>query len=200
MAYVVGAGYPRVVGEDYVVGITQQEFQQLPPQERQRRYLASQAARGPTLAMPPSPAWRGGQHAMWGPGINPVHEGHVPLPLTPEANNGVFISTGPTVITFTARPQKPFKPTRLLVRTTKTGATATGFIVGQVFCGTDLQQAELGAFDLETMGAGNAFDTWISFSQLEPGMLLRIQANATLQPTTPDNIATFMMILGHYMH
>ena len=158
-----------------------------------------------------SPPWR----SMMAPGSPPLGEGHVPLPLTPEQ-----FASGPgqaavwgapaggggappgTVITFSARPQKPFKTARLLVR--KSGPNAAGAaVVGQSFVGTDLQQGELGFFDIETVGAGGSFDTWVSFKQAEPGVWIRIQATLTAFPastTGTDFVVVTISALGHYLH
>src|SRR5271166_3860626 len=74
---------------------------------------------------PPHPAvnsapWRG----MIAPGVSPVQEGHVPLPLNAETDGGQWgnggAGTGGLII-FSARPQKPFKTARLIVRGTKVG-------------------------------------------------------------------------------
>jgi hypothetical protein len=147
-----------------------------------------------------SPPWRG----MVAPGTPPVGEGHEPLPLTPETFNGTWggAAGAPagTVILFSARPQHPFKPTRWLVRGTKSGATAIGNMIGQIFVGTDLQQGELGFIDLETIGAGGAFDTWVSSKQSEPGVWIRVQATLTAFPTPPDFETYTISSLGHYFH
>jgi hypothetical protein len=107
-----------------------------------------------------------------------------------------------TIIIFSARPQKPFKPARLLVR--KSGPNAAGAaVVGQAFVGTDLQQGELGFFDIESVGAGGSFDTWISFKQAEPGVWIRIQASLTAFPlstTGTDFVVVTISALGHYLH
>jgi hypothetical protein len=148
----------------------------------------------------PSPSWR----PMNAPGNPPIGEGHVPLPLNAETFGGQWGGTtgaaAGTSIIFSGRPQKPFKPARLLVRGTKTGGTATGTLIGQVFVGTDLQQGELGNLDLESIGAATAFDTWISFKQAEPGVWIRAQATLTAFPTNPDNLIYVINVLGHYLH
>jgi hypothetical protein len=149
-----------------------------------------------------SPPWR----AMNAPGSPPLGEGHVPLPLNPELFGGSWGNTtgggapAGTVITFSARPQKPFKSSRLLIRGTKSGATAIGNLIGQSFVGTDLQQGELGFIDLESLGAANAFDTWISFKQAEPGVWIRVQATLTAFPTGTDFESYTITAIGHYLH
>lgn len=147
-----------------------------------------------------SPPWR----PMMAPGSPPLGEGHVPMPLNPETFNGQWGGTSGapagSVITFSARPQKPFKCARLLIRSTKSGTTAIGNLIGQTFVGTDLQQGELGFIDLESLGAANAFDTWVSFKQAEPGVWIRVQATLTAFPTSPDFETYTVTGIGHYLH
>ena len=153
-----------------------------------------------------SPPWR----PMVAPGSPPLGEGHVPLPLNPETFatgagsigqwGGVGGAPAGTVITFSARPQKPFKAARLLVKKTNVGPTALGSVIGQSFVGTDLQQGELGFADIESMGAATAFDTWVSFKQAEPGVWIRIQATLTAFPTGADTTLVTVTAMGHYLH
>jgi hypothetical protein len=149
-----------------------------------------------------SPQWR----PMNAPGSPPLGEGHVPLPLNPETFGGSWGNTtgggapAGTTIIFSSRPQKPFKTSRLLIRGTKSGATAVGNMIGQVFVGTDLQQGEVGNIDLESIGAGNAFDTWISFKQAEPGVWIRVLATLTAFPTGTDFELYTCTAIGHYLH
>lgn len=168
---------------------------------------AHYAAAGIPLHGPPGPAitsapWR----PMMAPGSPPLGEGHVPLPLNPEQFNGTWGNTAGggapagTTITFSARPQKPFKTSRLIVRGTKLGTTAVGNLIGQIFVGTDLQQAELGQIDLETIGAGTAFDTWVSLKQAEPGVWIRVQAQLTAYPTGTDFETYTVSAIGHFLH
>jgi len=196
----IGAGYPRVVGwpavgpgtgvYGYVAGV---EPMMAP------HALAVHPAGPPAIH---APGWRG---SMIAPGVNAPQEGHVPLPLNPETFSGTW-GTGAgqapagTTIIFSGRPQKPFKPARLVIRGTKAGPTAVGNLIGQVFVGTDLQQGELGNIDLESIGAATAFDTWISFKQAEPGVWIRVQATLTAFPTGTDTELYTITVLGHYLH
>lgn len=176
-----------------------------PHHPHHHHHLAAQGLMPLPVMAPPapeSPPWR----PMMAPGSPPLGEGHVPLPLTPETYSGMWGNTAGggapagTTIIFSARPQKPFKANRLITRGTKSGATAIGNIIGQVFVGTDLQQGELGFFDLESIGAATAFDTWISFKQVEPGVWLRLQAQLTAYPTGTDFEVYTISVLGHYLH
>lgn len=211
---VIGVGYPRVIGGDYVAG---------PPYPGTGIYGVDPATGMPVsqqgalpISPPPhpsvvSPPWR----PMMAPGSPPLGEGHVPMPLNPEefalSSGGGAVWGAPaggggappgTIITFSARPQKPFKTSRLIVR--KSGPNAVGAaVVGQTFVGTDLQQGELGFVDIETIGAGGSFDTWVSMKQAEPGVWMRIQATLTAFPlstTGTDFVVVTISALGHYLH
>jgi len=197
------AGYPRVIGYapgtgiyggggGYVVGVD-------PATGAPVTSVPVHPAAGPQIVSPP---WR----PMMAPGSPPLGEGHVPLPLNPENFGGSWGNTAGggaaagTTITFSARPQKPFKMTRLLIAGTKVGASAVGRLIGQMFVGTDLQQGELGNLDLETLGAGGSFDTWVSFKQAEPGVWIRVQGTLTAFPTGTDFETYTITAIGHFLH
>lgn len=209
------AGYPRVVGwypgtgvYGYVAGAdAPAPPAHAAPMLAVHPHAAIPAGHGMPVYGPPAPAvhsppWR----PMMAPGSPPLGEGHVPIPMNPETFGGSWGNTtaggagAGVTITFSARPQKPFKPTRLLIRPTKSGATAIGNLVGQVYVGTDLQQGEVGNIDLESLGAANAFDTWISFKQVEPGVWFRVQATLTAFPTGTDFEFYSVTAIGHYLH
>ena len=206
------AGYPRVIG--YVAGyapgtgIYGADPAAVPPAHPAAHPMlhAHQHGALPLQGPPPpaihSPPWR----PMVAPGSPPLGEGHVPLPLNAETFGGMWGNTtgggagAGATITFSSRPQKPFKMARLLIRPTKSGATAIGNLVGQVYIGTDLQQGEVGNIDLESLGAANAFDTWVSFKQAEPGVWIRVQATLTAFPTGTDFQTYTVTGIGHYLH
>lgn len=220
------AGYPRVVGNPYVAGYVAGYYPgtgvygadpgpapALPPPQPmvhpgahpQHHVMAHQhgalAVQPPHAPMIQSPPWR----PMLAPGSPPLGEGHVPLPLNPESNNGMWGNTAgggaaSGTIIFSARPQKPYKVARLVTRGTKSGTTAVGNLVGQIFVGTDLQQGELGNIDLESIGAATAFDTWLSLKQAEPGVWIRVQATLTAFPTGTDFELYTISAIGHYLH
>lgn len=192
-------GYPRLVGGGYYPGTGVSGGMYV---------VGADPTTGAPIVMPvhppPAPAahsapWR----PMMAPGNPPIGEHHVPIPFLPETFNGVWggAAGAPagTIIIFSARPQKPFKVTRLLASRTPVGATAVGKTIGQTFVGTSLQQAELGFVDLETIGAGGSFDTWVSFHQSEPGVWIRLQATLTAFPTPPDSTTVVLSGLGHYL-
>jgi hypothetical protein len=218
--YVVGVGYPRVVGAAVAPHaphpgppgaalIRVRPDHPLHPLNRHHHMRHHEPhffpAPFPEGALHGYPIHRPPWRDMNAPGSPPLGEGHVPMPLTPETFNGTW-GTGVggaapgVVITFSARPQKPYKTTRLLVSGTKVGSSAVGRLVGQTFVGTDLQQGELGFMDLETMGAGGSFDTWVSFKQAEPGVWIRVQATLTAFPTGNDYEVYTVTGMGHYLH
>lgn len=218
------AGYPRVVGNPYVAGYVAGYYPgvgvygadpapALPPpapmvhpaHQHPQHVMAHQHGALPVQPPHPpmihSPPWR----PMLAPGSPPLGEGHVPLPLNPESNNGTWGNTAggglaSGQIIFSARPQKPFKVARLVTRGTKVGTTAVGNLIGQIFVGTDLQQGELGNIDLESIGAATAFDTWLSLKQAEPGVWIRVQATLTAFPTGTDFETYTISAIGHYLH
>lgn len=92
------------------------------------------------------PGWMKPQPA---PGTHIPNEGMVLLPLKPDVNNGVFTPAF-TAITFSARPQMPWRGERP-VATVARSTGATGVIIDGhgFFVGTTLQQAQQGTFDIE---------------------------------------------------
>jgi hypothetical protein len=220
------AGYPRVIGAPYYPGVGNfapgvsgwnqavmhgyvagADAPALPPGHpghhhhhgHHGHHLPVHGAPDPSATSAP---WR----AMMAPGSPPLGEGHVPIPLNPETFGGSWGNTtgggapAGTQITFSARPQKPFKTSRLLIRGTKSGTTAIGNLIGQVYIGTDLQQGEVGNIDLESLGAANAFDTWVSFKQAEPGVWIRVLGTLTAFPTGTDFESYTVTAIGHYLH
>ena len=202
---VVGYVAGEVEGHEEVIGYTHdgEPIVGAPQHGHHHKHHRHHTQGLPQHLHPQSPPWR----AMVAPGSPPVGEGHVALPMNPETFGGVW-GAGATpagapagaTITFSARPQKPYKTARLLIRGTKSGATAIGNMVGQVFVGTDLQQGEVGNIDLESIGAANAFDTWVSFMQAEPGVWIRVLATLTAFPTGTDFEAYSVTAIGHYLH
>jgi hypothetical protein len=194
--YVAGGAYYPGLGVYGQPAAAPPPMLALPPGHPGAQAIAVHPPAAPAVHSPP---WR----PMMAPGSPPLGEHHVTLPLTPETFNGTWggAAGAPvgTVIIFSARPQKPFKLTRLIVRGTKSGPTAIGNMIGQQFVGTSLQQGELGFVDLESIGAATAFDTWVSFHQAEPGVWIRIQSTLTAFPTPPDFEVYTISAMGHYL-
>lgn len=141
-------------------------------------------------------AWRAGQLA---PGVQAPEETMVPLPLTPQQNNGQFTSVVPT-ITFQGQLQKPYRGERLLVSRTNVGTSATPpVLLGQIFVGTDLQQADIAGLDIGTLGAATAFGTRLTLLQAPPGVLIRIPVTLSVGLSGTDTITAAIQILGRYI-
>jgi hypothetical protein len=199
-------GYPRVVGyvAGYYPGVGEAPMAPHPAMMAPHMGGHMPVHGSPAPAIHSAP-WR----PMVAPGNPPTGEGHVPIPLNAETNQGVWGSTATggaatsASITFSARPQKPFKLTRVLIGSSKTSGAGSAHLVGQAFIGTDLQQGEVGNIDLESLGAGGSFDTWVSFKQAEPGVWIRIIASLLGAPTftTDTDTATYILTaIGHYLH
>jgi len=138
------------------------------------------------------PSWRKKQLA---PGVQAPDQGLMPLPLTPLANNGIF-DLNTAQITFQGQLQKPFRGERVLVSTVRTGATAVGRLLAQVFVGTDLQQADVQGFDIEQIGETQAFGVRLTMQPAQPGVLIRIITTIDTPVTGTDTVKANMQILG----
>lgn len=149
-------------------------------------------AGGPRLQLQAKPDWRQGQVA---PGVQAPQEGMVPLPLIGQPSN-TFSVTVPA-ITFVGQVQEPYRPERLLVSIVRTGTTAaTPRVLGQLFVGTKLQQAQIASFDIELIGTANAFGVRLSCQQVEPGVFVNLQCTLTGAVTGTDTILVNSMFLG----
>ena len=103
-----------------------------------------------------------------------------------------------TLNNFQARPQKPYRPERLLATVRRTGAAGTIIFCDTMFVGTDLQTAEVGAFDIENFGP-TAFGVRLSLKPCEPGILVRLALRAAPAPGGADTVAVGLMFLGQYI-
>lgn len=153
---------------------------------------AAIARRRPGAKRPP---WRNRLAA----GVPAPGYGHVNLPMRPDTNGGLF-TNAITVIGFEARPQKPFQGMRYVATVRRTAGAGGTIILGSgIFIGTDLQQGELGEFDIEQFGP-TAFDMSMEFVQAEPGVLVRLSCRANPAPPGTETVAVSMQILGNYVH
>lgn len=147
------------------------------------------------MRIPPKPGWR----AQLAPGVIQPDEGMVPLPLAPQANGGVFDSTF-TQITFQGQLQKPFRGERALISVVRNGPTSTGRLLTQMFVGTDLQQADITAFDLELIGQATAFGTRTTMKAAEPGVLIRFIVTVSSALANTDSIFASVLLMGRIIH
>jgi hypothetical protein len=142
------------------------------------------------------PGWRQSQMA---PGVIAPDQGMLPLPLSGSTGVDTF-SASLLNITFQGQLQKPFRGERLLVTTVRTGTSAVGRVKGQVFVGTDLQQADIQAFDIEAVGQAGAFGVRLTMKPAQPGVFIRIVASLSAAVTGTDTIACSVTLLGRIVH
>jgi len=173
---------------DEVVGIVKHN-----PRTGQRRIVPARQQQR-SMALPAKPNWRQNQMA---PGVIRPEEGMVVLPMTPTAGNGIFTFGGVTSITWEGQLQKPFRAERLMCSVVRSQTTATARLLGQLFVGTDLQQAEIAGWDIELVGQATAFGTRLTCKPAEPGVMLRLIVNLSQALTvTGDSIAPNVLFLG----
>lgn len=159
------------------------------------RRPAPRGRRPRRLAIPSRPQWRN----QLAPGVIQPDQGMVPLPLSPQSANGIFAAGGSSIV-FQGQLQKPFRPERLLTSVVRTGVTATGRLLGQLFVGTDLQQADIQGWDVELLGAPTSFGTRLTCKAAEPGVFIRFIITPTAMPTGTDTILLTMLFAGRIVH
>jgi len=160
---------------------------------RRRRRRRARRARGHAggLIRVHKPKWRQSQLA---PGVIAPDQGLWPLPMTGNPSNTFALAT--QTITFQGQIQKPFRGERLLVSTVRTGTSATGRILGQLFVGTDLNQLDVQAFDIEQIGDPNAFGVRLAMKPAQPGVIIRLVCSLSSAITTTDTIFCSVALLG----
>lgn len=162
---------------------------------RKRRRRRRLRGRNRHLVSVKRPKFRRSQLA---PGVIAPDQGMVPLPLTGQPSNTFALAQQTTL--FTGQLQKPFRGERLLVTTVRTGATATGRLLGQFFVGTDLQQADITRFDIEQVGAANAFGVRLTMKPAQPGVVISLDVNLSSAIAGTDTIFTSVLLLGRIVH
>lgn len=148
--------------------------------------------RGTSQVQVQRPGWRGGQLA---PGVIAPDQGLLPLPM----GNFTFALAAQTN-TFSGQLQKPFRGERLLVTTVRTGTTAVGRLLGQIFVGTDLSALDIAPVDIEQLGASNAFGVRLTMKPAQPGVFIRIVTALSSALTGSDTIFTSVQLLGRNIH
>lgn len=152
--------------------------------------------KGRALVRVRKPAWRDRQLA---PGVIAPDQGMLPLPLTGAGGTSTFTAAIPT-ITFQGQLQKPFRGERLLVSTVRTGASAVGRLISQMFVGTDLQQLDVPGFDAEQVGAPSAFGVRLTMKPAQPGVFLRLVTTLNSALAGTDTIIATVTVLGRLVH
>lgn len=141
------------------------------------------------------PGWRKRTVA---PGVIAPDQGMLPLPLTGTVGN-TFTAAIPT-ITFQGQLQKPFRGERLLVSTVRTGTSATGRLISQLFVGTDLQQLDINGFDAEQVGSPVAFGVRLTMKPAQPGVFIQLISTLNVALAGTDTIAATVTLLGRLVH
>jgi hypothetical protein len=176
-----------VMGEDVMGDDDDDEYDVVGARRSRRR----RRARGGVMKLR-KPKWRQNQIA---PGVIAPDQGLVPLTLGGKTNNGVF-DVNNASITFEGQLQKPFRGERLLVSTVRTGVTAVGRLIAQLFIGTDLQQGDIQGFDLEQVGDPQAFGVRLTMKPAQPGVFISLPVSLNVPVTGADTIATTVTLLG----
>lgn len=138
------------------------------------------------------PGWRQSQVA---PGVIAPDQGLLPLPM----GNFTFVLAAQT-FTFQGQVQKPFRGERLLVSTVRTGTTAVGRLLGQIFVGSDLAALDVPPIDIEQIGSPNAFGVRLTMKPAQPGVFIRIVCALSSALTGTDSIFTSVQLLGRNIH
>lgn len=134
------------------------------------------------------PGWRRSQLA---PGVIAPDQGMLPLPL----GSFTYLLAAQTN-TFVGQVQKPFRGERLLVTTVRTGTSAVGRVMGQMFVGSDLAALDVPSVDLEQIGAPNAFGVRLTMKPIQPGVQFRIITSLSNALTGTDSIFCTIQLLG----
>lgn len=151
--------------------------------------------RGGHLVRVKKPRWRRSQLA---PGVIAPDQGLLPLPMAGNPSN-TFTATLNN-ITFEGQLQKPFRGERLLVSVTRTGTSATGRLLAQLFVGTDLNQLDVPQFDAEQVGDPTAFGVRLAMKPAQPGVFIRLVTSLSTALTSTDTIVAYVTILGRNLH
>jgi hypothetical protein len=134
------------------------------------------------------PGWRQSQLA---PGVIAPDQGLLPLPL----GSFTYLLAAQTN-TFVGQVQKPFRGERLLVTTVRSGTSAVGRVMGQMFVGSDLAALDVPSIDLEQIGAPNAFGVRLTMKPIQPGVQFRIITTLSNALTGTDSIFCTIQLLG----
>jgi len=166
-------------------------------------YTVVSGARGDVMGLAPrargysnvqvhKPGWRESQLA---PGVIAPDQGLLTLPM------GNFVYTAALQTnTFQGQVQKPFRGERFLSRVVRTGVTAIGTILAQIFVGTDLSQHDVASVDLESISNPQAFGVRLTMKPAQPGVFIRVITTLSNVLTVADTIAVSLQLLGRNIH
>lgn len=178
----------EVTGEDImgaVLGIDDDEYE-VGAARRRRMKLAK-----PKIALNKA-QWRTRQLA---PGVQAPDQGMYPLGMDPSNGTGIF-AAGVAQIQYTGQLQKPFRGERFMARVVRTGATATGTLLAQVFVGTDLQQASIRGVNIENIGDVQGFGVRMTMVPAQPGVVITVVVTPTVVPGAADTISLDLELMG----
>lgn len=134
------------------------------------------------------PGWR---QPVLAPGVNAPDEGMETLPM------GEFTYVLATQTnTFSGQVQVPFRGERWLISVVRTGASATGRIMGQIFMGKDLAQLDVARVDLEALAAGGNFGTRLTHKPVQPGVFIRAITALSNALAGADTIFVTLQLIG----
>lgn len=186
MGDVMGYGGPmgNYDGGAQVVGYDDEGYPVVVGKGRTRR-------RGPTVQLA-KPGWRQGQLA---PGVIAPDQGLLPLPM-----GMVTFALATQTFTFQGQIQKPFRGERLLVSTVRTGASAVGRLMGQIFVGSDLAALDVPPVDIEQIGSPQAFGVRLTMKPAQPGVFIRIVTSLSSALAGADTIFATVTLLGRNIH
>jgi len=148
--------------------------------------------RGQTNVHLQKPQWR---QSTLAPGVIAPDQGLLTLPM------GNFTYTAAVQTnTFSGQVQKPFRGERWLSRVVRTGVTATGTILAQLFVGTDLAMLDVAPVDLESLANPGAFGVRLTMKPAQPGVFIRAVTTLDTVLTVADTIKISLQLLGRNIH
>lgn len=107
-----------------------------------------------------------------------------------------FAAGGATAAVLTARPQRPFKGSRLVVSIARAGASATGLVtITQLAVGQNNQLVSAQALPAEGF-LPDAFQTVLSLDPATPGIDIVLGIAISAAPTTTDTVDVSAMLIG----
>lgn len=134
------------------------------------------------------PGWR---QPVLAPGVNAPDEGMETLPM------GNFTYTLANQInTFSGQVQVPFRGERWLIRVVRTGTSAVGVILAQLFMGKDLAQLDVAQIDLESLAAPGSFGTRLTHKPVQPGVFIRAITSLSSALAGTDTIFVSLQLIG----
>jgi hypothetical protein len=162
------------------------------------RRVVRRARTGAMVRLAQKPDWR---HGIVTPGIALPRQGMEMLTFVADSNGGIFDTSNiGALITFTARPQRPFRPERLVAFVSRVSDAVAGVPAGFVlsdgiFVGTTLNQLTRGEFNIEVYGP-TAFGVRMSLSEASPGIDITIKTRLTIAPTGTQAVGVSLQFLG----